>query len=146
MLSRPLLAALVLTACSLAGCNPAAKVIGKWEADFSQAMPAAEDSGNPLAAMAASMLSAAKVQFEFKADGTCHATGSLFGQSGTTSSKWRYAKTEGKTLVLMVKEPGSDEEKEFRMHFTDNDHFEIVPPEGTPVPGGQTVLFKRVKT
>ena len=144
MLSRFLLAATLLAAIGLAGCNPAAKAIGKWEADFSKAVAPAEDSGNPLAAMAASMMSSVKLQFEFKADGTCNITGSFFGQSNTSSGKWRYAKTEGQTLVLMVAPSGREEEQELRLDFLDNDHFEMVPPEGTGGRARQKLPFKRI--
>ncbi len=144
MLSRPLLAALVLAACSLAGCNPAAKLIGKWEADFSKVAVPAEASGNPLAAMASSMMSSVKLQMEFKSDGTCHVTGSFFGQSKTTSGKWRYSKTDGNALVLLVQAADTDKENELRVNFIDNDHLEMVPPTGAPGQAGQTLPFKRV--
>jgi len=146
MLSRLLLAAVALTTMGLAGCNPAAKVVGKWEADFSKVAMPAENSGNPLAAMAASMMSSVKLQLEFKSDGVLNITGSFFGQSNTSSGKWRYVKTDGSTLVLMVKAKDTDTERELRVNFLDNDNLEMVPPEGAPSQGNQKLPFKRVKS
>ena len=144
MLSRPLLAALVLAAAGLAGCNPAAKAIGKWEADFSKAVAPAEDSGHPLAAAMASVVSVLEIQWEFKSDGTCAFTGSFFGTSNTSRGNWRYAKSEGKTLILMVRREGSEKEHELRLDFQDNDHFEILPPEGMGGPSNQRLPFQRI--
>jgi hypothetical protein len=141
-----MLALVVLAACTLAGCNPAAKLIGKWEADFSKVALPAEATGNPLAAMAASMMSSVKLQMEFKGDGTCTVTGSFFGQSNTTTAKWRYLKSEGQTLVLMVKGQNQEKEQELRVNFIDNDTLEMVPPEGTAGPTDQKLPFKRIKT
>jgi hypothetical protein len=146
MLSRPLLAALGLAALGLAGCNPAAKAVGKWEVDFSQAAAPAENSAGPLAAAMASMASVLKIQWEFQADGTCHFTGGFVGQSITSSGQWRYAKTDGSALVLMVKRDGDNKEQELRLDFQDHDHFEIVPPEGAGGRPGQKLPFKRIKS
>ena len=142
MLPRPLLAGLVLTAALLAGCSPAGKLVGKWEADMSQVQAQIEKSGNPLAGALAGMLAMMKVEAEFKADGTCTIGGSVLGQSGSNSGTWRYVKSEGSVLVLMVKGSGA-EEKELRLNFVDNDHFEMVPPAGTG--GDQKLPFVRVK-
>jgi hypothetical protein len=142
MLPRPLLAGLVLTAALLTGCSPAGKLVGKWEADMSGVQSQIEKSGNPLAGALAGMMSMLKVEAEFKADGTCTIGGSVLGQSGSNSGTWRYVKTDGSVLVVMVKGNGA-EEKELRLNFVDNDHFEMVPPEGTG--GGQKLPFVRVK-
>ncbi len=96
--------------------------------------------------MASSMMSSVKLQTEFKSDGTCNVTGSFFGQSQTTSGTWRYAKTDGEALVLMVKAAGTETEKELRVNFIDNDNLEMVPPAGAPAEAGQKLPFKRVKS
>lgn len=146
MLSRRvLLASLVLAASSLAGCNPAAKLVGKWDADLSGAAAEVEKTGNPLAAMAAGMMSSVKLQTEFKADGTCTVTGSFFGQSNSTSGKWRYSKSEGDTLVLMVKMDKETTERELRVKFIDHDTFEMVPPVHAGGQAQKSLPFKRVK-
>jgi hypothetical protein len=145
MLSRFVLAFLVLAAIGLSGCNPAAKLVGKWDADFSSALADVERSGNPMAALAAGMMSSFKLQAEFKSDGTCTMTGSVFGQSISSRGKWRYVKSDGEALVLMVtmdKQPG---EKEVRVKFRDNDTFEMVPPTDAGGPSPQQLTFKRVK-
>src|SRR4029453_16575761 len=143
MLSRPLLAALVLTSALLAGCNsPSGKLVGKWEADMSGVQSQLASSGNPLAGAMAGMMAMIKVEAEFKADGTCSIGGSVFGQSSSGAAKWRYVKSEDNVLVLMLKPDQGGDEKELRITFTDNDHFQMVPPAGTE--GGQNMPFKRV--
>jgi hypothetical protein len=142
---------MALAACILAGCNPAGKLVGKWEADFSGVQADVADTGNPLAAMAAGMMSSVKLQSEFKSDGTCSVTGSFFGQANTTSGKWRYVKSDGDTLVLMVTMDGvaggkSAPEKELRIKFIDHDTFEMAPPSGTAGQPERTLPFKRLKT
>jgi len=144
MLSRPLLAGLVLTAALLTGCSPTAKLVGKWEADMSHVQAEIEKSGNPLAGALAGMMSMMKIEAEFKADGTCSIGGSVLGKSGSNSATWRYVKSEGNVLVLMLKGDKNAEEKELRLSFIDNDHFEMVPPAGTG--GDQKLPFKRVKS
>jgi hypothetical protein len=117
MLSRLVLAMLVMGACGLAGCNPSGKLMGKWEADFSGVQAEVAEAGNPLAAMAVSMMSSVRLQSEFQADGRCSVTGSFFGQANTTSGKWRYVKSEGDTLVLMVTMGSSSQERELKKQF-----------------------------
>jgi hypothetical protein len=146
MLSRFLLAVVVLAACGLTGCNPAGKLVGKWEADFSGVKSEAADTGNPLAAMAATMMSSVKLQSEFKSDGTCSVTGSFFGQANTTSGTWKYVKSEGDTLVLMVIMDKGSQERELRVKFIDNDTFEMAPPVETAGQAGKTLAFKRLKS
>jgi hypothetical protein len=145
MPSRILLASLVLAACGLAGCNPAAKLVGKWDADFSSALADVEKSGNPMAALAAGMMSSFKMQTEFKADGTCSMNGSVFGQSVSAAGKWRYVKTDGDALVLMIKMDKEASERELRVKFVDNDTLEMVPPAEAAGPSQQQLKFKRVK-
>ena len=82
MPTRALLAAVALTAASLTGCNPAGKLLGKWEADMSHFQAQVEKSGNPMAGALASMMSLVKVEAEFKSDGTCTIGGSMLGQEG----------------------------------------------------------------
>lgn len=146
MRSPILLAMIALAACSLAGCNPAGKLVGKWEADFSGLKAEAADAGNPMAALAAGMMSSVKLQSEFKSDGTCSVTGSFFGQANTTSGKWRFAKSEGDTLVLMVTMDKGSQERELRVKFIDNDTFEMAPPVEAAGQAGKTLAFKRLKT
>jgi hypothetical protein len=135
----------MLAASLLTGCNPAAKVVGKWDADISGAAAEAQKSGNPMAAMAAGMLSMFKLQAEFKADGTCAMNGSVFGQSIATAGKWRYVKSEGEVLVLAIKMDKEAAEKEVRVRFIDGDTLEMVPPTGAGQ-GEQQLTFKRVKS
>src|SRR5262245_58965647 len=131
MLTRTLLAVVALTAALLTGCNPAGKLVGKWEADMSHFQAQVEKSGNPMAGALASMMSLVKVEAEFKADGTCTIGGSMLGQSNSAGAKWRYVKSEGNVLVLMLKHDQGTDEKELRVEFVDNDHFKMVPPSGT---------------
>ncbi len=144
MLSRTLLAVVVVTAALLTGCNPAGKLVGKWEVDTNQIQADVEKSGNPLAGALASMMSLVKIEAEFMSDGTCTIGGSMLGQSNSVAAKWRYVKSEGNVLVLMLKPDQGTDEKELRVNFLDNDHFEMVPPSGSV--GGEKMPFKRVKS
>lgn len=146
MLSRLVLAVLAIAACGLTGCNPAGKLVGKWEADLSGIKSEVADAGNPLAAMAATMMSSVKLQSEFKTDGTCTVTGSFFEQANTTDGKWRYEKSEGDTLVLMVTMGSGTKERELKVRFIDYDTFEMVPPIEAAGQAGKTLAFKRIKT
>jgi hypothetical protein len=137
---------LALAAVLASGCNPAGKAIGKWEADMDRLkaqLPAAGD--NPLAAMAANMalMLPMKMELEFKADGTwtsqveIAALQSLAG-SQSQDGTWRYARTEGDTLVLLAKRAGAAEESEFKLKFADDDHVDITGPIS-----GQSLPLKR---
>ncbi|MDX1948015.1 MAG: hypothetical protein SFU86_21630 [Pirellulaceae bacterium] len=126
------------------GCNPAAPIVGKWEIDA--AAPTAP-TDNPLAAaMAAGMLAMLKVDVEFKADNTCSMTGQVLGQSLQKTGKWRYVKTDGDALVLMVHVDGDPNERELRVKVIDAEHLEMIPPamSATPSPAA-AYRFKRVK-
>ena len=108
MPARHFVSLAILAAVLLAGCSPAARLVGKWEVD---AKPAAAPADNPLAAaMAAGMQAMFKVDAEFKADGTCSASGTLFGQTFSKQGKWRYEKSDGGALVLQVQMDGDTTE------------------------------------
>lgn len=147
MFYRPMLAVSVLAAAFVTGCNnPASKLIGKWEADMSAVMAdvqsQVEKSGNPLAGALAGMMSVVKIEAEFKADGTCTIGGSVLGNSNSAAGKWRYLRSEGDDLVLMIKPDQSGEEKEVRVRIIDNDRFEMMADGETG--GIQKLPFKRV--
>jgi hypothetical protein len=149
---RFVLLAAALAAPLLAGCNPASKLVGKWqlEADKVQANLPAIGGDNPMvAAMASQMMSMMKfdIELEFQGDGTCQFAASVLGQSHRTSGKWRYLKTEGDVLVLMVTTAEQPGEREVRLKFVDDDHLETIPPmEAAAASGPKTLPFKRVKT
>lgn len=135
---------LMLLALALTGCNPAAKLVGKWEVDMDQAK-AQVDQSNPLAAFAAGMMSMMKVEMDFKADGTLTVGASVLGQSQTSTGSWKYVKTDGDAMVLSVKMEKDAQEREMRVKFKDEDHMEMAPPVGSDQ-GQQALLFKRVKS
>lgn len=155
MSSRLLVAAVVLAACAVSGCNPAARLVGKWDADMTQVNAAMDktkeslaQSGNPFGAFASMMIGSMSLSVEFQADGKFSFGGTFMGQSNSVPGTWRYVKSDGDALVLMIKMDNASAEKEIQVKFTDNDHFEMAPPvdEGTPMPGGQQQLtFVRAK-
>jgi hypothetical protein len=146
MLSRALLACFILIATGLTGCNPAGKLVGKWEADLSGIQTEVAEADIPLASLASSWMSSLKLQSEFSANGTCSFTGSFFGNAKTTNCKWRYVKSEGDTLVLMVAMEQGDKEGVLRVKFIDYDTFEMTPPIEAAAQAGQTLVYKRLKT
>jgi hypothetical protein len=123
-----------------AGCNPAAKAVGKWEVDKTKALaqlPAGGD--NPLAAMMSNMASLIKAELEFKADGTWTSEVGIMAASKSESGTWRYVKTENDTLVLAAKR-GGVAESEFKLKFIDDDHVEV-----SGLAGGQSLPLVRKK-
>lgn len=124
----------------LVGCSPGSRLIGKWEVDTAKLQPA--EGGNPLAAMASGMLSMVKFQTEFKSDGQYAMAFSLLGQERSERGTWRYDRSEGEEIVVKVKTDSTPSEQEIRIHFTDTDHFEMIPP--ALASEGRTLPFKRV--
>jgi hypothetical protein len=125
----------------LVGCSPGSRLIGKWEVDTAKIQPA-EGVSNPLAAMTSGMLSMVKFQTEFNADGKYAMTFGLLGQERAERGTWRYDRSEGSDLFLKIKTSSIPSEQELRIHFTDTDHFEMIPPGAGS--DGQTMPFKRV--
>jgi hypothetical protein len=135
---------LALLALAATGCSPGSRVVGQWEVDTGQV--AGESSGNPFGALAAGMMSLVQVGAEFKADGTCSVSSSLLGRQISKPGKWRYDRTEGNVLVLMIQMEGDSAEREVRVGFSDPDHLEMVPPGVTDNKLADRKLpFKRVK-
>lgn len=92
------------------------------------------------------MLSVVEAQVEFKADGTLTGTAKALGQAQTVKGTWRYSKSEGDDMVVLVKRETDSAEREVRVRFTDWDHIEMESPIGTQgVTGSGAFPFKRVK-
>ncbi len=127
-----------LLALGLTGCNPATKMVGKWDVSGGQ--------GSAKATAAAVLLQAAKFQAEFKGDGNCTFTASIFGQAQAEHGSWRFVEAEGNTLVLMVKMAKTEKEDEVRVEFTDNDHCAMVPPKTVGGTGDEKLTFTRGKS
>jgi VCBS repeat-containing protein len=145
--TRPLFLLLALVGLALAatGCSPAQRVVGKWELDTTKAFGS---SGTPevqgLGAMITLMQP--KVFVTFEGNGNYLISGTFGPQKIDKNGSWRYVKTEGETLVLMVKQAGATDENELRVKFSDLDHAEMsVPME---LPGNMqapAMQFVRVK-
>ena len=147
MTSRNLawIATALLAAVVLPGCSPAQKLVGKWQMDTSKAVTQATE-GNPLAAaMAATMMSAMKFELDFQGDGNFAVSYNAFGQTGSESGSWRYLKSDGDVLVLMMKAKSDSAEREVRVRLVDDDHIEMVPPAGAAGETGKAMPFFRVK-
>lgn len=132
----------------LMGCSPGVKMVGTWEVDSEklQADLAKSAGGNPIATLAAGMMSVVEVNLEFKSDGKFAATAKALGQSRTSGGTWRYKETDGDVMVLSMKADDEAAEREVRVRFTDWDHLEMVPPVNTEAPTGVgTFPFKRIK-
>lgn len=136
----------LLTGLALTGCNPAAKLVGKWEIDADKVKADLAANNNPMAAALGGMMAMVKVEPEFEADGTWTLTmgGPLGSQS--RSGTWKYVKSDGEVLVLNVAME-NEAERELRVKFIDNDHVQMEPPAGSGVPTsqGQAFSFRRVK-
>jgi len=139
--SRLFVVLLGLVAVSLSGCNPAAKAIGNWEVEvdkFKAQVPATGD--NAAASVLAGMSLFLKIQadVEIKPDNTWRNEVGVAGNTQSTSGTWKYAKTEGDTLVLTFKTTGNDAERELKLKFIDDDHV-----EASGLMGNQVLPLKR---
>lgn len=135
----------VFVCLAFTGCNPAGKLVGKWEIDADKFKADIAASNNPMAAALSGMIAMVKVEPEFKADGTwtLNMGGPLGSQS--RSGTWKYVKSDGEVLVLNVAME-NEAERELRVKFIDNDHVQMEPPAGSGVPAqGQAFSFRRVK-
>jgi len=111
------------------GCSPATKVVGTWKIDSSKPIPGDFFKANPLVG---ALLATAQPTFEIKfaGDGNFNLRAEVgpFKQEGKGS--WRYVKSDGETLIIMVKESGKSDESELRFRLVDNEHAEIQVPLG----------------
>jgi len=144
MSSRPvLLLALVLLAASATGCSPAARLVGKWQLDTSTVTNELSGGNQALAALMNSV-QALSMDIEFKGDGNVIVTGSVLGQSRTVNGAWRYVKSEGDSLVLMMKAQNDPAEREFRVRLIGPDRMEMVPPSWISNTTTKPMTFVRV--
>lgn len=119
-----LLAAFTLLA---TGCSPATQVVGTWDLDSSKSLPSEFQSLNP--EIAALLLFAKPTfQLKFAGDGNFSLKAVIGPQKVEKKGSWRFVKAEGKTLLLMIKESGQNEESELRFTVVDNEHAEIAIP------------------
>lgn len=123
-----------------AGCSPATQVVGTWDLDPNQAIPAEFFESNPLlGAFLAVGNPQLKPQFQatFASEGgftlLFNAGPVKFERKGT----WRFVKLEGETLLLMVKEAGKTDENELRFRPVDKDHAEMTME--IDLPGGRKI-------
>ena len=127
--------------CSWSG-DVAGKLVGKWESSVlenSAEKPAEDDP----AITAATILENSKMVFVFAADGSMKST-LVFGQNEKSlPGKWKLEKVDGETLLVAM-QYGSEIAETRRLKFTDNDHFEFLPPDVSPEKG--SLLFTRVAT
>lgn len=130
-----------LFAVSLAGCNPAAKAIGNWEVEvdkFKAQIPASGDNAAASMLAGMSLFLQIKADVEIKADNTWRNEIGVAGNTQSTSGTWKYAKTDGETLVLTFKTTGSEAEHELKLKFLDDDHV-----EASGLMGNQVLPLKR---
>ena len=138
-----LIAAALLAAVILPGCSPAAKLVGTWQLDTSSAASQLS-GGNQTFAALANLAQAFSMNVEFKGDGNVTVTGSVLGQPQTAHGTWRYVKSDGDTLVLMMN-PNQGTEQEVRVRLVDSDHLEMAPPSWVSQTTARPVPFIRVK-
>jgi hypothetical protein len=124
MNARLLALALALAIPLFAGCNPASKLHGKWDLETEDPEPPA--MGGAYIPSAVTGFMKYKKHLEFLPNGTCKVEARAAGDSEAARGKWRYVKTDGDALVLMVQMEG-DEEREVRVRFVDRKTIETVP-------------------
>lgn len=130
----------VISTAFLAGCSgpaiaPSAKPVGKWRINVSgMNMKMLAEPDGPVEAG----------EEEYKGDGTLVTTASDPINEKMTGT-WKYVKSEGSVVVLLVKLPGIPE-RERRLEFTDDDHFILLPSkDATEASKNVTVHCVRIK-
>ncbi|QDU30735.1 hypothetical protein ETAA8_58830 [Anatilimnocola aggregata] len=106
------------------GCSPAQQVVGTWNIDPSKPIPAEFFDANPLVASLMSVGSP-EVRVTMNGDGAFSSIAGIGPIKQERTGSWRFVKTEGKTLLLMVKESGKDEETELRFTPLDAEHADL---------------------
>jgi hypothetical protein len=145
MTPRLLALALVLAVPVLAGCNPAQKVIGKWDLEIEEPKEPAGGGGLGGTYIPPAIVSFMQLKriIEFQEDGDCVVEVHAGGQTAKAKGKWRHVKTKGNEMVLKVK-LGEADEKEVSVRFIDNNKIETVPlPAGEESWPDETVTFTR---
>jgi hypothetical protein len=142
MTKRLLILAIALAIPLAAGCNPATKLHGKWDMETEETQPPAM-GGAYIPSVVAGFMKP-KMHLEFLQNGTCKAEARMAGESESGRGKWRYVKTEGDVMVLMVQMDGG-EEHELRVRFLERNKIETVPlPVGDDEDWTeQTLVFTR---
>ncbi|WP_425615462.1 hypothetical protein NA78x_005382 [Anatilimnocola sp. NA78] len=122
-----LLAAVGCLAFMATGCSPAQQVVGTWDLDSSKPIPTEFFDANPLVG---AMLAMGKPDFQvtMQGDGAFHLKAKVGPVTQEKKGSWRFVKTEGKTLLLMVKEAGKTEETELRFTPLDAEHADLSMP------------------
>jgi hypothetical protein len=154
MTPRLLAVVLVLAVSLLAGCNPAAKVVGTWDMKLEEPQDPSGGGAFGGARLPPAMVNAMKpkMNIEFKQNGSCVVEAYAGGEKAMGRGKWKYVKTEKDVMVLKVKMDGlSDkeskaeyEEKELRVRFIDHNKIETVPVPIAEEPWSeQTLTFAR---
>ena len=135
---------MALLACTaiLSGCgNPAARLIGTWDAEL--AAPVATDSTE--SRLKNAIVGLMKMRIEFRADGTLQFQASALGYATDIGGTWKYLKSEGNTLVLETKSAQAAASSITRVTFIDDNHIELIPPAGNaaePMRLGRVVATK----
>ena len=124
-------ATLILASLALfaTGCSPATRVVGTWKLDSSKKIPDDFIKANPLVG-ALLAVGQPTIEATFAGDGNFNLRGEIGPMKQDGKGSWRYVKSEGKTLILMIKESGKTDESELRFTPVDNDHAEIQIPLG----------------
>ncbi|MBP85350.1 MAG: hypothetical protein CMJ64_01320 [Planctomycetaceae bacterium] len=126
------------------------KLLGKWNVTFEMTQSDLREMGvttNPLVAATASVLMKtlqAEMQVEFRRDNTMRTDMSSFGVSTGDSGTWKVGRQADDGVNVVMRFDGDDEPKEWKIHFVDDDTFEMTPPEGSRFPISQLVVFRRV--
>ncbi|MCI0361410.1 MAG: hypothetical protein L0211_23250 [Planctomycetaceae bacterium] len=148
MTTRHFALAFVLAVPVLAGCNPAAKVIGTWDMQLDAPDSSASGFGTYVPPAIQQAIKP-KMNIEFKENGTCVVEAYVGGQKAEARGKWKYVESEKDVTTLKVTMPGAKEkedqaEKEIKLRFIDHNNVEMVLfPIGDDGWEDLTMKFKR---
>jgi hypothetical protein len=138
--TKILLPAALFAVCLVVGCgNPSSRLIGKWEAELA---PPTTESSSIEDRIKSGLVSLLKMNVEFTADGRMNFQVAAMGQSTNTGGTWKYLKSEGNVLVLEIKPDNATASSVARVTMLDDNHIELVPPEGAPTQ--EALRFKRL--
>ena len=128
---------LLLLSLSWIGCGSAsAKLLGRWEIET---QPSADK--NIASTFANNLAASFSMSLNFSADGNLTFQFSFLGKETTKTGTWKHIGSQDKVMVIAVTPEGQKAPTEVSVTFIDNDHIELIPPQGSPQQG--TLRFKR---
>ncbi|MEQ8785277.1 MAG: hypothetical protein RIC55_03225 [Pirellulaceae bacterium] len=124
----------------VSGCGPGGRerLVGKWEADLSNATP---PKSLP-AEKAAEIMASTKLSVQYNDDGTMAMTVVMADVELTKHYRWSVESDQGDDLMLRLQPDDGSAAKHAAIHFVNDDRIET--PSQHPMLGSDTMALRRV--